>query len=155
MEIKIKDENNKAEEIKVSVSKTYNENLKKDELANCNNHVGRELGEELTEEELELDLKCKAETEIDTEQKKPMEEIRELLVPIAVHEAKSAFYKLKLAKVVAVEGGKIAAKGAVVAAKGAKVAGEKIQTLAENHKSNKKKKKEKGGKNEKRKGKGN
>lgn len=140
MEIKINDENNKAEKIEVSVSKTYKEKLEKDEVTNCNSHIGREVGEEVTKEELELELECKS------KEKKPMEEIRELLVPIAVHEAKSAFYKLKLAKVVVIEGGKIAAKGAVIAAKGAKVAGGKIQTMAENHKKNKK---QKGGKNEK------
>lgn len=155
MEIKIKDENNKAEEIKVSVSKTYNEKLEKEETS-CSFHVGRELGEELTEEELEVKLKCDLESKDEAvdkiEGKKPMEEIRELLVPIAVHEAKSAFYKLKLAKVVAVEGGKIALKGANVAAKGAKIASERLQVMAENHKKNKK---EKGGKNEKTKAKGN
>lgn len=135
MEIKIKDENNKAEEVKVSVSKTYKGNKESDEVATCSSNVGRELGEELTEEEIELKLKC----ELKSEEKKPIEEIRELLVPIAVHEAKSAFYKLKLAKVVVFEGGKIAVKGAVIATNSAKIAGSKIQTMAKKHKENKKK----------------
>jgi len=136
MEIKINDEDNKAEKIEVSVLKTYKEKIEKDEVESCNSHIGREVGEDVTE----LELECKS------KEKKPMQEIRELLVPIAVHEAKSAFYKLKLAKVVVVEGGKIATKGAVIAAKGAKAASGKIQTMAENHKKNKKKK---GGRNEK------
>ena len=141
MEIKINDENNKTEKIEVSVSKTYNEKLEKEE-ATCKSHVGREVGEEIPLEEVECESK----------EKKVVEEIRELLVPIAVHEAKSAFYKLKLAKVVVLEGGKIAAKGAVIAANGAKFAGGKIQTAAKKHKENKEKK---GGKNEKTKSKDN
>lgn len=38
------------------------------------------------------------------------EEIAELLKPIAIHEAKSAFYKAKLVKVVVAKGAEVAAK---------------------------------------------
>lgn len=136
MEIKINSESNEAEKIEVSVSQKYKDKLSKNDLTNCTSNIGREVGEEIILEE----SKC------DSKEKTPMKEIRELLVPIAVHEAKGAFYKLKLAKVVVHEGGKIAAKGAVIAAKGAKFAGGKIQTMAKNHKENKK---NKGGKDEK------
>jgi len=144
MVIKINGENNEAEKIEVSVPKTYKEKIRIVKGTNYNSHIGREVGEELIENELDIELEL--EKECKSKRGNPMKEIRALLVPIAVHESKSAFYKLKLAKVVAVEGGKIATKGAVTVVKGAKVAGGKIQTMLEKHKNNKKKK---GGKNEK------
>lgn len=45
-----------------------------------------------------------------TKPKTAKEEIAELLKPIAIHEAKSAFYKAKLAKVVLSKGATVAAK---------------------------------------------
>lgn len=144
MKIKIKDESNKSEKIEVRISKIYDEKIKK-EKSTCSDHVGLELGEEV------IDTKAKVEDKSD--KKKAIEEIRELLIPLAIYEAKSTFYKIKIAKVVAIKGSKLAVKGAVLAGKGAviaidgaKIAGGKIQTISKNHKQNKN---DKGGKNEK------
>lgn len=72
---------------------------------NNSNTSSKDLGSEANEE---LDEPKTAESKV--KPKTTKDEIAELLKPIAIHEAKSAFYKAKLAKVVLSKGATVAAK---------------------------------------------
>ncbi len=128
MKIDITNKSDLEEEIKVKISKDDKKSYKKA----INNSIGRELGEELID--TVEDGAC---NKSESDHKKPAEEIKDLLVPLAIYEAKSAFYKLKIAKVVAFEGAKLAKKGAITAAKGAKIASSRVNTMVKNHKEKK------------------